>query len=460
MAYDAIICPIIHGERRRTRGSSPCSTNEKVPLLQVSPASQGDDKAAFLAEFRTLRDRAALDYDELAARAHYPTEILREAEIGPGLPGLPILAAYVRACGGDVIEWEERWRRLASSAGNDAGLPVRPAGASPAAVAGARAGITITPAEAHDSERIRAALRAHHEREEHASRASVPYADAGLHGAVSDAGSSSAGSTTMLANGHHRAKHGGDALSTAFGQPYADESATNETALPEAPSAPGAASPSTPAPDTSAWSTEPAPDTSAWSTEPAPDTSAWSTEPAPDTSAWSTEPAPDTSAWSVGPAPDTSAWSVGPAPSTEPAASASVWSVRSTSSAEPTSSAGAAAARAAAPEGPVHGGSPSWAFSSPTVSASDPEPQSSSWASSFGLEDDAGFHTPNITAPSHPGVTSSPSTQPPSAATARRPEGTSQAGKPSTFQTHRTGLLAIVVLVVIIVCIALLALSS
>lgn len=137
-----------------------------MPLLQVSPAGQGDGPAAFLAEFRMLRFQAAIDYDELAAKAHYPTDVLRDAEDGPGLPGLPVLAAYVRACGGDVTEWEERWRRLASSAGNDSGLPVRPAGASAAAEAGARAGVSVAPAEAHDTERIKAALRAHREREE------------------------------------------------------------------------------------------------------------------------------------------------------------------------------------------------------------------------------------------------------------------------------------------------------
>jgi hypothetical protein len=144
-----------------------------VPLLQVSPAGQSDDKATFLTEFRALRDRAAMDYEELAARAHFPSDVLKDAENGPGLPGLPVLAAYVRACNGDVTEWEERWRRLASAPDHDAGLPTRPTGASPAAAAGARAGVTISPAEAPDTERIKAALRAHREREDAARRAGV-----------------------------------------------------------------------------------------------------------------------------------------------------------------------------------------------------------------------------------------------------------------------------------------------
>ncbi len=115
-----------------------------------------------MADLRSLRDAAAIGYDELAARAHFPSDILKEAENGPVLPGLPILTAYVRACEGDVTEWEERWRRLASEVPEDPGLPVRPAGASPAAVAGARAGVGIAPPDVYDPERIRAALRAGH----------------------------------------------------------------------------------------------------------------------------------------------------------------------------------------------------------------------------------------------------------------------------------------------------------
>jgi hypothetical protein len=126
-------------------------------------AGPGDDQARFLADLRSLRDMAAIGYGELAARAHFPSDILKEAENGPMLPGLPILTAYVRACEGDVTEWEERWRRLASEVPEDPDLPVRPAGASPAAVAGARAGVGIAPPEVYDPERIRAALRGGHQ---------------------------------------------------------------------------------------------------------------------------------------------------------------------------------------------------------------------------------------------------------------------------------------------------------
>jgi hypothetical protein len=135
-------------------------------------AGQGDDKERFLADLRALRDRAVLELDELAARAHYPSAVLKEAENGPSLPGLPILAAYVRACDGDVPEWEERWRRLGFESRADPSLPVRPAGASPAAVAGARAAVSVAPPDAYDPDRIRAALRGSHARSDHGGGAS------------------------------------------------------------------------------------------------------------------------------------------------------------------------------------------------------------------------------------------------------------------------------------------------
>src|SRR6201987_932171 len=127
-------------------------------------AGPGDDQSRFLADLRALRDSAAIGHDELSARAHYPSAVLKEAENGPALPGLPILSAYVRACEGDVLDWEERWRRLTPAVAAAPELPVRPAGASAAAVAGARAGVGVAPPDVYDPERIKAALRGNHAR--------------------------------------------------------------------------------------------------------------------------------------------------------------------------------------------------------------------------------------------------------------------------------------------------------
>jgi hypothetical protein len=69
-----------------------------------------------------------------------------------------------------VLDWEERWRRLNPDVPDDPGLPVRLAGASAAAQAGARAGVGVAPPDVYDPERIKAALRGGHARTEHGGR--------------------------------------------------------------------------------------------------------------------------------------------------------------------------------------------------------------------------------------------------------------------------------------------------
>jgi hypothetical protein len=79
------------------------------------------------------------------------------AEAGPALPDLPVLSAYVRACGGTTEEWEERWRSLTRSQS----LPVsavRDAGRSDAATAGARIGSVSQVVDSPDPSVIIAAL--------------------------------------------------------------------------------------------------------------------------------------------------------------------------------------------------------------------------------------------------------------------------------------------------------------
>jgi hypothetical protein len=115
------------------------------------------DAEQFLRELRRLRDLAGLGLPELAARAHYPYDVLQAAETGPGLPDLPVLSAYVRGCGGTIAEWEERWRSLTRSPASPL-LPTRAAGCSDAATAGARIGTTTGAADDYASARIMAAL--------------------------------------------------------------------------------------------------------------------------------------------------------------------------------------------------------------------------------------------------------------------------------------------------------------
>lgn len=119
--------------------------------------ASGDDTARFLSELRQLRLGAGLGHAELAARAHFPYDSIMAAEVGPALPDLPVLSAYVRACGGTAEEWEERWRALTRSPS----LPLsatRHAGRSDAATAGARIGSTSQAEDNPDASIIIAAL--------------------------------------------------------------------------------------------------------------------------------------------------------------------------------------------------------------------------------------------------------------------------------------------------------------
>lgn len=127
-------------------------------MSMVAPCEgREEDRARFLRELRQLRDGAGLGHAELAARAHYPCEAIKAAEAGPALPDLPVLSAYVRGCGGTVADWEERWRTLTSSPALPL-LPVRAAGSSDAATAGARIGSASLAADGHDPAVVMAAL--------------------------------------------------------------------------------------------------------------------------------------------------------------------------------------------------------------------------------------------------------------------------------------------------------------
>lgn len=119
--------------------------------------ASGDDPARFLHELRQLRNGAGLGHAELAARAHYPYDSIRAAEIGPSLPDLPVLSAFVRGCGGTTEEWEERWRSLTKSPS----LPVsgaRQSQRSDAADAGARISSATQAGDSPDPSVIIAAL--------------------------------------------------------------------------------------------------------------------------------------------------------------------------------------------------------------------------------------------------------------------------------------------------------------
>ncbi|MGP3989839.1 nSTAND1 domain-containing NTPase [Streptomyces sp. 3N207] len=65
----------------------------------------------FAAELRALREAAGKPtYRAMAQRARYGVTALSQAAAGKRLPTRAVTLAYVKACGGDMIEWERRWR--------------------------------------------------------------------------------------------------------------------------------------------------------------------------------------------------------------------------------------------------------------------------------------------------------------------------------------------------------------
>jgi hypothetical protein len=84
----------------------------KAPIAAI----ENDNVAAFARDLRVLRSKVGLDYPDMAEKSHYTMRTLASAAGGLRLPTLPVLIAYVNACGGDVADWEERWGRLTPSA--------------------------------------------------------------------------------------------------------------------------------------------------------------------------------------------------------------------------------------------------------------------------------------------------------------------------------------------------------
>lgn len=70
-----------------------------------------------------MRNQAGLDYPDMAEKSHYTMRTLASAAGGLRMPTLPVLIAYVAACGGDQSEWEERWGKIMKSAGGQDTLP-------------------------------------------------------------------------------------------------------------------------------------------------------------------------------------------------------------------------------------------------------------------------------------------------------------------------------------------------
>ncbi|MEV7190222.1 hypothetical protein AB0N81_00255 [Streptomyces sp. NPDC093510] len=86
-----------------------------VPRGERPLEDDGGVLTEFAADLRQLREKAGSPpYRRLARDAHYSSTTLADAAAGRRLPSLPVTLAYVRACGGDVAAWEDRWRALSA----------------------------------------------------------------------------------------------------------------------------------------------------------------------------------------------------------------------------------------------------------------------------------------------------------------------------------------------------------
>jgi hypothetical protein len=106
--------PVIRQRENAVPEGRPAAAAQ--PAVSIAP----DGLESFARDLRALRAKAELDYPEMAEVSHYTMKTLVSAAAGLRLPTLPVAVAYVRACGGNVAEWEERWQKLAAKVTTDA----------------------------------------------------------------------------------------------------------------------------------------------------------------------------------------------------------------------------------------------------------------------------------------------------------------------------------------------------
>jgi len=105
---------VIRQRETAVQGKRPADSTQ--PVASIAP----DGPEAFARDLRALRAKADLDYPEMAEVSHFTMKTLASAAGGLRLPTLPVAVAFVRACDGNVAEWEERWQKLAAKITADA----------------------------------------------------------------------------------------------------------------------------------------------------------------------------------------------------------------------------------------------------------------------------------------------------------------------------------------------------
>ncbi|MFD0418600.1 helix-turn-helix domain-containing protein [Streptomyces sp. NPDC127108] len=92
------------------------------PETDIDPG-QGPTQQ-FASELRKLRREAGgITYRRMARQAEFSAATLSRAAAGEQLPSLPVMLAYVGACGGDPQQWEQRWREAAAAEARQKHVP-------------------------------------------------------------------------------------------------------------------------------------------------------------------------------------------------------------------------------------------------------------------------------------------------------------------------------------------------
>ncbi|MFS8102258.1 hypothetical protein LFM09_34550 [Lentzea alba] len=88
-----------------------------MPRRESPLERDGSALVEFAADLRELREKAGKPpYRDLARIAHYSSTTLSDATGGKKLPSLAVTLAFVKACGGDEKDWEQRWHSLTAAA--------------------------------------------------------------------------------------------------------------------------------------------------------------------------------------------------------------------------------------------------------------------------------------------------------------------------------------------------------
>ena len=117
--------PVIRQRENAVPEKTPAATAQAA--VSIAP----DGLESFARDLRALRAQAQLDYPEMAEASHYEMKTLASAAGGLRLPTLPVAVAYVRACGGNLAEWEDRWQKLAMRITAEAAKKLRADGEDP-----------------------------------------------------------------------------------------------------------------------------------------------------------------------------------------------------------------------------------------------------------------------------------------------------------------------------------------